>query len=352
MAVKRRKQHLGLWLAVGLGVAGVKLWQKRREANLRGQVVLITGSSRGLGLALARAFAREGCCIVLCARDADELQQAQDDMVRRGATAIAIPCDVTDAQQVRDMVETANWQFGGVDILVNNAGVIQVGPLHTATEQDFEDALNTMFWGMLYPIKAVLPQMQARRRGRIVNITSIGGKVGIPHLLPYTCAKFAAVGLSEGLRAELGQQGIVVTTIVPGLMRTGSHLQAEFRGQQDKEFTWFALGASLPLVSMDAQRAAQQIVQATKRGTAERILSLPANLLGRFHGLFPGTTMNLLQVVNRILPTADNIQPAPPVSGVDLRPRMPSGLFNTLTHLGRSAAYRFHQIKENRTLPH
>lgn len=100
--------------------------------------------------------------------------------------------------------------------------------------------------------------MRARRRGRIVNITSIGGKVGMPHLLPYTCAKFATVGLSEGLRAELGREGIRVTTIVPGLMRTGSHLKAMFRGQHEQEFTWFSLGASLPLVSMGAERAARQ----------------------------------------------------------------------------------------------
>src|SRR5215470_1439142 len=81
-----------------------------------------------------------------------------------------------------------------------------------------------------------------------VNITSIGGVVSVPHLLPYTCAKFAAVGLSEGLRAELGQEGIHVTTVVPGLMRTGSYVQAHFQGQQEREFTWFALGATLPLL--------------------------------------------------------------------------------------------------------
>jgi NAD(P)-dependent dehydrogenase (short-subunit alcohol dehydrogenase family) len=349
MAVQHRPRRLGLWLALGLGIAGVKLWQNLRQADLRGQVVLITGSSRGLGLALARAFAREGCRIVLCARNAPELRRAQTDLVQRGATAIAIPCDVTDAPQVRNLIDEASRQFGRIDILVNNAGVIQVGPVFTATEQDFEDAFNTMFWGALYAIEAVLPQMQARRSGRIVNITSIGGKVGMPHLLPYTCAKFAAVGLSEGLRTELGSQGIVVTTIVPGLMRTGSHLQAQFRGQQEREFTWFSLGASLPLISMNAQRAAQQIVQATKRGEAERILSLPANLLGRFHGLFPGTTANLLQIANRFLPTAEHAAPAARVKGMDLDARLSSGWFDTLTRLGRSAAHRLNQIEVGRT---
>lgn len=90
----------------------------------------------------------------------------------------------------------------------------------TATE-DFAAALDVMCWGMLYPTLAVLPQMRARHSGRMRNITSIGGMVSVPHLLPYICAKFVTVGLSEGLRAELGQAGMHVTTIVPGLMHTG-----------------------------------------------------------------------------------------------------------------------------------
>jgi short-subunit dehydrogenase len=200
-----------------------------------------------------------------------------------------------------------------------------------------------MFWGMLYPTLAVLPQMRARRSGRIVNITSIGGKVSIPHLLPYNSAKFAAVGLSEGLRAELGREGIMVTTIVPGLMRTGSYLNAMFRGQQEKEFAWFALGSSLPLFSMNAERAARQIVQATKRGQAERTLSLQAILLERFHGLFPGTTANLLHFVNRLLPTADRADKIPTVRGAALQQRTESGTLRVLTSLGRTSARQFNQ---------
>jgi NAD(P)-dependent dehydrogenase (short-subunit alcohol dehydrogenase family) len=322
---------------------GYKLWQRQRLADLNGQVVLITGGSRGLGLALARAFAQEGCQLVLCARDAQELDRAREDIAQQGAAVLPLVCDVADRAQVNHAVEEATRHFGRVDILVNNAGQIQVGPMPTNTVEDFEDALGVMFWGTLYPTLAVLPQMRARRSGRIVNITSIGGKVGIPHLLPYTCAKFATVGLSEGLRAELGREGIYVTTIVPGLMRTGSHLNAEFRGQQEREYTWFSLGASLPLISMDADRAARQIVQATKRGEAERILSLPANLLERFHGLFPGTTSNVLHVVNRLLPQANGSATTGSMRGEEIRQRQRSGLLNALTSQGDRAAKRFHQ---------
>jgi NAD(P)-dependent dehydrogenase (short-subunit alcohol dehydrogenase family) len=253
-----------------------------------------------------------------------------------------VPCDVSDREQVNHLIAQATQRFGRIDILVNNAGIIQVGPLHTATVEDFETALDVMFWGVLYPTLAVLPQMRARRKGRIVNITSIGGMVSVPHLLPYNCAKFAAVGLSEGLRAELGQDGIHVTTIVPGLMRTGSHLHAMFQGQQEREFTWFGLGASLPLLSMSAERAARQIVHATQRGEAARILSLPANLLGRLHGLCPGLITHLLSAANRVLPGEDGAR-ATSVPGIEVQSRLRSWLFNALTGLNRAAAHRLHQ---------
>jgi short-subunit dehydrogenase len=338
------KQGRPTLLAVaGLGLLGYKTVQwMRQQEDMHGQVVLITGGSRGLGLALARAFAHEGCRLALCARDVQELQHAQQDLVQRGTEVLVLPCNIAEQEQVQRLVEQVTQRFGRIDILVNNAGTIHVGPVHTATVQDFETALAVMFWGMLYPTLAVLPQMRARQSGRIVNITSIGGLVSVPHLLPYNCAKFAAVGLSEGLRAELRQEGIRVTTIVPGLMRTGSYLHANFQGQQEREFTWFTLGSTLPLVSMSAERAARQIVQATKRGEAERILTVSANVLGRLHGLCPGITADLLGTVNSILPGPDGAANTSAL-GLEVQRHIHSRLFDVLTSLGRAAAHRLHQ---------
>lgn len=354
-----------------LGLVFIKLLRRQREIDLRGRVVLVTGSSRGLGFLLAREFARHGCRIVLCARDGQELEHARaalEEMDHAAPQVLAIPCDVSDQAQVALLVDQATRHFGRVDILVNNAGVIQVGPIETMRREDFEEAMGVMYWGTLYPTLAVLPQMIERQRGHIVNITSIGGQVSVPHLLPYNSAKFATVGLSEGLRAELDQHGIMVTTIVPGLMRTGSYLNAFFKGQQSSEFSWFALGASLPLISMNAERAAQQIVQATRRGETERVLTLPALVLARFHGLFPGLTSDILALVNRwILPAATSSDSlgqigdpaqfpgglqAPPLArapGIAIQERLESPrrqIINALTLLGRRAAARFQQFPD------
>ncbi len=326
--------------AAALGLAGYQLIRRISEQNLAGQVALITGSSRGLGFLLAREFQRQGCRIVLCARDQAALDQARREL---GGDSIAIRCDVTDREQVANLVRQAKRHFGRIDILVNNAGVIQVGPMEKMKVEDFENALRVMFWGVLYPTLEVLPDMLARRSGRIANITSIGGKVAVPHLLPYACAKFAAVGFSEGLRAELHKDGIRVTTVVPGLMRTGSHLNAWFKGDQDREYAWFSVSASTPGVSMNAERAARQIVRAVRRGEAERTLSLPATALARFHGLFPGLTADLLGLTARLLPKGGSDQLT---RGRDVHEKANSRVLTALTGLGRAAAARYQH--ENR----
>jgi NAD(P)-dependent dehydrogenase (short-subunit alcohol dehydrogenase family) len=290
---------------VGTGLAAWKLYQRLRTGDsLAGRVVLITGSSRGLGLAMAEEFAAQGARLVICARDQAELERARARLATQGAEVLAVSCDVSVKDDVDSLINEATARFGHIDVLVNNAGVIQVGPLEAQTLMDFQEAMDVMFWGMVYPTLAVLPQMKRRGSGRIANITSIGGKVSVPHLLPYSCAKFAAVGFSEGLRAELGREGIKVTTIVPGLMRTGSHLNAYFKGKNRDEFTWFSLGATLPVVAMSARRAARRIVGAIRRGQAELVLTPQAKALALLHGAAPGTTADILGVVNRVLPEA------------------------------------------------
>jgi NAD(P)-dependent dehydrogenase (short-subunit alcohol dehydrogenase family) len=286
---------------IAAGFIAKNMYQRSRERSIAGDVVLITGGSRGLGLALARRFAREGCRVAICARDEEELGRAREDLEKRGSYVYALACDVTRKSDVERTIAEVTRHFGRIDILVNNAGQIQVGPVESVSVEDFEDAMNVMFWGVVYPTLAVLPEFMKRNNGHVVNITSIGGKVAIPHLLPYTSAKHAAVGFSEGLHAELAESGVRVTTIAPGLMRTGSYNAALFKGNQAAESEWFSLGASLPGISMSAERAARQIVQAVKRGDAEKVLSTPANLLAKVQAIAPGLTGDLLGFAGSLL---------------------------------------------------
>ena len=334
----RQKVALG---AIGLGIVGREALARLREADLRGQAAFVTGGSRGLGLLVARELGRVGCRVAICARDEAELARAREDLEGRGVEVLTLVCDVGDREAVESAVDWATGRFGGIDVLVNNAGVIQVGPLAAMTVEDFQHAMDVIYWGAVYATLAVLPQMRRRGAGRIVNITSVGGKVSVPHLLPYAAAKFAAVGLSEGLRSELARDGITVTTIVPGLLRTGSGLNALFKGDQDREFGLFASVASLPIISMDAENAARQIVQATRRGEAERILGLPANLIARLQGLLPGLNADLMGLVNRLLPTGG--PESGTARGMEVHRRTRSPLLDGLTRWNLDAARRFNE---------
>jgi NAD(P)-dependent dehydrogenase (short-subunit alcohol dehydrogenase family) len=169
-----------------------RLWKRLRRPDLGGQVALVTGGSRGLGLLLARELGRAGCRVAICARDVDELARAQDDLRRWGVDRVfTIQCDVTDEAEVRSRVQV---EVGPSDILVNNAGVIQTGPIQSQTMDDFRQAIDIMLWGGLHTTAVLLTQMIARDQGHIVNITSVGGKVAVPHLLPYGVAKFGMTG--------------------------------------------------------------------------------------------------------------------------------------------------------------
>jgi NAD(P)-dependent dehydrogenase (short-subunit alcohol dehydrogenase family) len=333
------------WGAVGLGLAAglATGLRPRPEWDLSGQVALITGGSRGLGLLLAREFGRQGCHLAICARDDAELARARADLEARGMTVHAVRCNVAERAEVEALIAEVVRRFGGIDILVNNAGIMKVGPVETMTVADFEEAMRVNFWGMVYPTLAVLPVMHAQGGGRIVNITSIGGKISVPHLLPYNCAKFAAVAFSQGLSAELSREGMTVVTVVPGLMRTGSYLNAVFKGDTEAESAWFALGATLPGVSMDAERAARQIVRAAKRGDSEVILSVPAWVIARVHGVFPGLTVEALRVVNRVLLPRPQGDSQNAVRGHEALSRDRSVILRALTRLGRAAADRFGQ---------
>ncbi len=275
--------------------------------QMRGEVVFITGGSRGLGLALARECADRGARLAICARDEDELHAAASGLHALGADVLPLVCDVRDREQIQRAVRRAQAAYGRLDMLINDAGTITVGPLETLTLRDYKDAMDTHFWAMLYAVEAARPLFEHQRHGRIVNISSIGGKIAVPHLLAYSASKFAAAGYSQGLHAELRRKNISVTTVFPGLMRTGSPRNAFFKSQNEKEYAWFMLSDALPGLSISAGAASRAIVDAALAGRAEIVLSLPAKAAAFLHALAPGLTANLLSVAARVLPAPGGI---------------------------------------------
>jgi short-subunit dehydrogenase len=283
------------------------LARRRVQSAFRDKTVFVTGGSRGLGFLLAQQFASLGAKVAISARDSDELARAEARIHDLSPDVLTIAADMTIREETEAALQKIRERFGEVDVLVNNAGVISVGPAETMTIDDYRDAINSYFWAPYFTTVAVLPAMQKRRSGRIVNISSIGGKISVPHLLPYSVGKFALTGYSEGLRSELLKDNIYVTTVCPGLMRTGSPRNALFKSNNEAEYAWFSVSDALPFISMSAARAARQIIDACAKDKAEVVLSLPAKVAVKFHGLFPGATTDLLGLINRVLPAPGGI---------------------------------------------
>jgi NAD(P)-dependent dehydrogenase (short-subunit alcohol dehydrogenase family) len=293
-----------------LGAAGVgvvlmaQAWRRRTDYDFAAKSVVITGGSRGLGLVLARELADEGARLTLVARDEDELARAAHDIrVRQPfADVQTVAADVRRRYDAERAIAEAFERFGSVDVLINNAGIIQVGPIDHMTLADYEQAMNTHFWGPLYMTMAALPHMRRSGEGRIVNISSIGGRIGLPHLAPYAASKFALTGLSESLRCELARENIVVTTVCPGLMRTGSPLNASMKGRHPQEYAWFAISDSLPLAAIDVERAARQVVAACRHGDAELVITVQAKIAILARTIAPELFAAALAAINRLLP--------------------------------------------------
>jgi len=304
--------------------------QRVELMDFKGRTVVITGGSRGFGLGMARAFADEGARLVLLARDKAELERATRDLqgrVGRSDDVLAIRCDVTDEGEIGQAIARAAKHFGRVDVLVNNAGEIQVGPVEDMAVADFQEAIAEHVYAPLY---AAIPYMRKQGGGRIVNIASVGGRVAIPHLAPYCTSKFALVGLSDGMRAELARDNIRVTTVSPGLMRTGSHLNALFKGQQRAEFTIFTLAGASPLASISADRAARQTVEACRDGTPELTISIQARLLSVANVLFPNVVARIMALTAAALPKARSGEGEQLKTGWESRTKLAPSLLTTL----------------------
>jgi NAD(P)-dependent dehydrogenase (short-subunit alcohol dehydrogenase family) len=295
------------WLGAGVFLLGgwiTARFIRTAQYTLRDKVALISGGSRGLGLVLARHICDQGGSVVLLARDAEELARARADLTARASKVLTVECDLLDRHQIQAAVRKVIDRFDRIDILINNAGIIEVGPLDHMTREDYDRAMRLHFWAPYELISQILPEMRLWGGGRIVNISSMGGKVATPHFAPYSASKFALTGFSDAIRAELARDNIHVTTVAPGLMRTGSHVKAKFKGNHDAEFAWFSASAGAPLISMDADRAARKILAACKRGQPSLTLTFAARGAIAGNALFPNLTGYAMKIVNRFLPVA------------------------------------------------
>ncbi len=267
----------------------------------RDKVALVTGGSRGLGLEIARQICGRGGKVALIARDLDELARAKTDLDRFATEVLTIQCDLLETAQIQSAVQQTLQRFGKIDILINNAGTIEIGPIEHMQLKDFDRAMRLHFWAPFILYLLVAPHMRAKG-GRIVNISSIGGRIAVPHMAAYSASKFALTGFSDGIRAELARDNIFVTTVTPGLMRTGSQIHAKFKGDHSAEYKWFDWSSKIPFASISVERAARKILSACQRGKPALVMPCSAYFIIAANALFPNLTARVMKIMNRSMP--------------------------------------------------
>lgn len=297
-----------------------------RPFSFDGKSVLITGGSRGLGLELAKQLVKEGAKVAILARDAQELAKAASILESHALhphLILPIICDVTNEEQARDAYYEVCEKFGSLDMLINNAGAILVGPAKSMTRADYMAQLELHLFAAMrftelisnqhgcalsretnkseFEAKYLSPR-KTLEGPRIVNIISMGGKVGVPHMLPYDVSKFALAGYSQGIRSELAAQGISVTNIYPALLQTGSPIQAVFKGDHEKEYAWFASADNLPGLSMNVETAARLIIEAARKRKGEVILSTLGKIREVLNAFIPDTMSSMMAILAATLP--------------------------------------------------
>jgi short-subunit dehydrogenase len=289
--------------------------------DFRDKVALITGGSRGLGLEIARQICARGGKVALLARDTVELFRAKEDLARFATEVLTVPCDLLETTQIQSAVQQTLQHFRKIDIVINNAGIIEVGPLPHMQFKDFDRSMRLHFWAPFIVYFLIVPHMRAKGGGRIVNISSIGGRIAVPHTAPYSASKFALTGFSDAIRSELARDNIYVTTVTPGMMRTGSHVHATFKGDHAAEYRWFDRSRKIPFASISAERAARKILSACATGKPVLVMPFSAYLIIAANAVFPNLMARIMKMFNRSLPPQVSQSGDEPTTGAQIRPQ-------------------------------
>jgi len=246
--------------------------------KLEGAVAIVTGASAGIGYETALEFARQGAHVVVAARREDRLRALAQRIERIGVQAHVVVADVGRAEDVHRIVRDTIERFGRVDVLVNNAGFGFSGTIEETPEEDMRELMDVNYMSAFIATRAVLPYMRAQRRGHIVNVSSVVGKLAFPFHGAYSATKFAMVGMTESLRGELAGSGVTATVVLPGSTRT------EFFAAQRTR----AGHVSAPTgPRQSAQQVASAIVRSARRPTPEVNMVAPYRIAYGLHGFFP-----------------------------------------------------------------
>ena len=238
---------------------------------LAGKVALVTGGTRGIGLAVARSLADDGASVVVSGRDPGRLESAAKELEGLGTSALAVAADAAKREDADRLVETAKERFGRIDVLVNNAGITRDQLLVRMKDDDWDEVLDTNLRGVFLMTRAVGKVMMRQKSGRIVNISSTAGAMGNPGQVNYSAAKAGVIGLTKASARELAHWNILVNAVAPGLIETD-------------------MAAPIP---GEAREALMQQVPLKRIGTAKEVAEVVRFLAGEGGGYITGQVIHV-----------------------------------------------------------
>ena len=241
------------------------------QQALAGRVAIVTGGSRGIGLAIARSLAESGASVVVSGRDAGRLEKAAGEIEAAGGTVLAIVADVAKREDADRLVDAARKRFGRIDVLVNNAGITRDQLLVRMTDDDWDQVLDTNLRGVFLMTRAAGKVMMRQRSGRIINISSTAGAMGNPGQVNYSAAKAGVIGLTKAAARELAHWNILVNAVAPGLIETD-------------------MTASIPA---DAREALLRQVPLKRAGAAREVAEVVRFLAGDGAAYITGQTIHI-----------------------------------------------------------
>jgi 3-hydroxybutyrate dehydrogenase len=243
--------------------------------ELQGRRALVTGAGRGIGRGIALALGRAGAGVLVSARSQTEIEACAEELRGLGVPALAVACDVSRPDEVRQLFERARASLGPLDILVNAAGVAPSALLHKTSTAEWRAAIDTNLSGTFYTLREALPEMIERRAGRIVNVASIAGKTGFPYISAYSASKHGVLGLTKCAALETAHKGITVNALCPGYV--------------DTPMTDVSIARIVERTGMDPAEARQRLIDASPQRrltTVDEVAALALYLCGpAAHGI-------------------------------------------------------------------
>lgn len=262
--------------------------------EIRGKIAVITGAASGIGRATAVALAREGARVAAVDLDRKGLAETASRIEAVGGQVTTYLVDVASRDAVYAFAQEIESAFGGADIVINNAGVAQVATVEELAYEDFEWVMNIDFWGMVYGTKAFLPQLRAKGRGHIVNVSSVFGLFAVPTQSAYNSAKFAVRGFTEALRHEMKDSEIKVSCVHPGGIKTNIMRNARFLQSVQQTVREEAATGFDRLARTTPDRAAETIIAGIKKNKGRILIGTDAKILDIIQRLMPASYGKLL----------------------------------------------------------